>query len=88
MLNSSKTKVVYGPNGYPTQLALTVGGTRYSLENISPNSLKAFVGQNVTVRGVVLKRANELGLKTIVINYVSENPTKLPVDPAMNATAQ
>lgn len=68
---SAGKKVQYARGGNYTQLVLaTSDGSRYSVENISTADLSSLVGNEIMIRGVVLKKLNSLGLKTVVINYI------------------
>lgn len=66
--------VRYQPQGNATRVILTSNGVSYSIENISINTIEVLQGQNVSLHGRLLEDLNELGFRTVVINYVFPSP--------------
>ncbi len=62
-------EIVYGINDYNENVLLVGYDQIYIIENMSDFNMEKLLWEPATVRGFMLKRENEKGHRTIVINY-------------------
>lgn len=72
LLSLSEEEIFHQNDPIKFDFLLISKDTKYALKNISNESIDDFVGKNVSIKGFVLEKENNLGLQSVVINHLTQ----------------